>query len=81
MIYGTTAGRDDVNKISFVLEPQVDLAELARELAGQAKIDAWTLTGRGDEFGEFGQIGIHKGAAVERLAAHLGVPDRPDRLR
>ncbi len=74
MIYGTTAGRDDVNKISFVLEPKVDLAELARELADQAKIDAWTLTGHGDEFGEFGQIGVHKGAAVERLAAHLGVP-------
>lgn len=74
LIYGTVSGRDDVNKISFVLEPGVDLSELAQQFADAAKIDAWTLTGRADEFGEFGQIGIHKGAGVERLAAHLGVP-------
>ncbi len=74
MVYGTTSGRDDVNKISFVLEPKVDLTALAHEFADQAKIDAWSLTGQRDEFGEFGQIGVHKGAAVERLAAHLGRP-------
>lgn len=74
MIYGTTAGRDDVNKISFVLEPGVDLDALAREFAGQAKIDTWNVNGGEPEFGEIGQLGIHKGGAVERLAAHLGVP-------
>ena len=73
MIYDITAGHDDVNKISFVLEPQVDLAWLAAEFAGDAKIDTWTLTGKAQEFGEFGQLGIHKGAAVHRLAEHLGV--------
>ena len=74
MVYGTTGGRDDINKISFVLEPAVDLDRLAAEYAGEAKIDTWSLTGRRPEMGEFGQLGIHKGAAVERLAAHLGVP-------
>lgn len=74
MIYGTTTGRDDINKISFVLSPAVDLEQLADEYAGQAKIDTWSLTGRRPEMGEVGQLGIHKGAAVERLAAHLGVP-------
>ncbi len=73
LIYGTRSGRDDVNKISFVLEPGVDLAELATRYAGRAAIDSWSLTGKGAEFGEFGQLGIHKGAAIERLTAHLGV--------
>lgn len=73
MIYGTRTGRDDVNKISFVLEPRVDLDRLARDFAGAATIATWSLTGTGPEFGEFGQIGVHKGAAVRRLAGHLGV--------
>lgn len=73
MIYGTRAGRDDVNKISFVLEPEVDLTRLADDYAGRAKVDTWSLTGKGPEFGEFGQLGVHKGAAVHQLAAHLGV--------
>lgn len=74
MIYGTRSGRDDVNKISFVLEPEVDLARLAREFAGGAQIDTWSLTGNRPEFGEFGQLGIHKGVAVRTLADWLGVP-------
>lgn len=73
MIFGTRSGRDDVNKISFVLEPGVDLAWLAHEFAGDATVDTWSLTGSGPEFGEFGQIGIHKGVAVHQLADHLGV--------
>ncbi len=74
MIYDPTRGRDEVNKISFVLEPGLDLAALAESFAGEAGIDTWSLTGQGPEFGEFGQLGVHKGAAVGRLAGHLGVP-------
>ncbi|MGC3994831.1 MAG: Cof-type HAD-IIB family hydrolase [Propionicimonas sp.] len=74
MHYGTVTARADVNKISFALVPGLDLDGLAREFAGRARIDTWSATGTGPEFGEFGQFGIHKGAAVERLAAHLGVP-------
>ena len=74
MVYGTVTGRDDVNKISFVLEPDTDLEELARSFAGVAGIDTWSLTGNGPEFGEIGQLGVHKGVAVARLSAHLGVP-------
>ena len=74
MIYDPTQGRDEVNKISFVLEPGLDLAALAESFAGEAGIDTWSLTGRGPEFGEFGQLGVHKGAAVRRLAEHLGMP-------
>lgn len=72
MIYGTRAGRDDVNKISFVLDSRVDVEALAGRFSGRAAVDTWSLTGNGPEFGEFGQLGVHKGAAVARLAAHLG---------
>ena len=73
MIYGAREGRDDVNKISFVLEHGIDLDALARDYAGEASIDTWSMTGNAPEFGEFGQLGIHKGGAVRRLAEHLGV--------
>ncbi len=73
LIYGRTAPRDDVNKISFVLEPAVDLAQLARDFEGEAVISTWSGTGKRPEFGEIGQLGVHKGAAVLRLAQHLGV--------
>lgn len=73
LIYGTTTGRDDVNKISFVLTPSVDLDALAALLDGEAKIDTWRLAGVRPESGEIGQLDVHKGAAVARLVEHLGV--------
>ena len=73
LIYGTRSGRDDVNKISFALHPDVDLDALTTRYAGRAAINSWSMTGTRDEFGEFGQLGIHKGAAIERLIGHLGV--------
>ncbi len=73
VIYGTRAGRDDVNKISFALQPGVDLDALAVRYAGRAAIDTWSMTGKRPEFGEFGQLGVHKGIAIERLIVHLGV--------
>ncbi|MEL4503442.1 Cof-type HAD-IIB family hydrolase [Luteococcus sp. H138] len=64
---------DDVNKISFALPVGgVDLEALARRFQGRAKIDTWSMNGLVPEFGEIGQIGIDKGAAAARLAAHLG---------
>mgnify|MGYP003376601751 CR=1 FL=1 len=82
MIYDPTQGRDEVNKISFVLQPGLDLAALAEAFAGEAGIDTWSLTGGGPEFGEFGQLGVHKGAAVRRLAAEFDQPamDEPQLL-
>lgn len=79
MVYGAIADADegvpwrtDCNKISFVLRPGTDLEALAADFAGDAGIDSWSATGKGPEFGEIGQLGVHKGAAVELLAAHLG---------
>lgn len=79
MVYGglddpDAAWRRDVNKISFVLRPDLDLPALGAVVDDAAAIDTWLLTDTGPEFGEVGQAGVHKGAAVRRLATHLGVP-------
>lgn len=81
MIYGEIVGvgpdaawRTDCNKISFVLRDDVDLDALAARFEPDAAIGTWTLDGKADQFGEFGQVGVHKGVAVARLADHLGVP-------
>ncbi len=77
MVYGNLDDADapwsgDVNKISFVLRPDLDLAELADTLSGAAAVDTWLLSADGPAFGEVGQVGVHKGIAVGRLADHLG---------
>lgn len=64
MIYQPWPVPVDVNKISFALRPDVDLDALAERFAGRAGIDSWSATGKGAEFGEIGQLGIHKGAAI-----------------
>lgn len=78
MVYGDltdpdAAWRRDVNKISFVLRPHLDLAALASQLDGAAAVDTWLLSADGPAFGEIGQVGVHKGVAVRLLADHLGV--------
>lgn len=66
--------RTDCNKISFVLRDDVDLDALAARFNSGVAIGSWTVDGKTDQFGEFGQVGVHKGVAVARLAEHLGVP-------
>ena len=64
--------RADVKKISFLMEDFVDLDELARRYEGRSSIRTWGIHSDSHEFGEFGQIGITKSAAMERLLEHLG---------
>ena len=66
--------RTDCNKISFVLRDDVDLDALRAAFEPGAAIGTWTLTGKTQDFGEFGQTGVNKGVAVALLADHLGVP-------
>ena len=71
-IYDTSRGHDDVNKISFPLHKETDLDELARLFEGEARISTWSASGKKPEFGEFGQLGIHKSVGIAALAEHLG---------
>ena len=68
----TTRGHDDVNKISFAMHKDVDLDALAKLFEGEARISTWSASGKKPEFGEFGQIGVHKAIGVNALAEHLG---------
>ncbi len=70
-VYDTTRGHDDVNKISFPMHKDVDLEALQELFEGKARISTWTASGNKQEFGEFGQIGIHKAVGVNALAEHL----------
>ena len=72
-VYDTSRGCDDVNKISFALSHPVDLDDLAQQFEGDARISTWTASGKKQEFGEFGQIGIHKAVGVDALAQHRGI--------
>ncbi len=71
-LYDESVPHDNINKISFLLEPGVDLDDLARQYAGEAAISTWNITGEGEEFGEFGQVGVNKGRGLRILANHLG---------
>lgn len=73
MVNDTTLGRDDVNKISFVLPRGMDLGQLRAQMDGRASVDTWSATGTEQEFGELGQLGVDKGRGVRLLADHLGV--------
>ena len=64
--------RDDVKKISFLMEDFVDLDELARHYKGRSTTRTWGVRSDTHEFGEFGQVGITKSAAVAKLLEHLG---------
>lgn len=72
--HGEAIPLDQVNKISFLLEPHVDLEALGEQYEGEATITAWNMTGSGEDFGEFGQLGVDKGRALRALAKHLGRP-------
>lgn len=63
-----------MNKISFLLDRDVDLDELAEPFEGEAVIGTWNISGSGHEFGEFGQAGVDKGRGLRVLAEHLGRP-------
>lgn len=72
MIYGEELYRDGLNKISFIMKDGVSLEEIRYEFEKHFIVDTWSLTGKKEEFCELGQLGIHKGKAVETILAHLG---------
>lgn len=71
LVYGADLYRDDVNKISFRL-PDLALLEEAQTAFPWTTVGSWSGTGSTVEFGDFGQQGVHKAAAIDRLLTHLG---------
>lgn len=72
MIETSELYRDDVKKISFLMEDFVDLDSLAHHYEGRSTTRTWGIHSNSHEFGEFGQVGITKSVAVSKLLEHLG---------
>lgn len=71
LIEGQDLYRDDVNKISFRLLDPALLAQ-AQLAFPQTAVGSWSGTGHTVEFGDFGQVGVHKAAGIDKLLIHLG---------
>ncbi|MCR2822329.1 Cof-type HAD-IIB family hydrolase [Lederbergia panacisoli] len=70
MIYDGDLYRDDVAKISYVLESDA-LEAAERDFGGKLKAGSWTATGKRREFGEFALLGVDKVNAVHTLLEYL----------
>lgn len=71
MIWDGEFYRDDVAKISFLLEDGI-LEEAEEKFKDIFKVSTWSLTGKAQEFGEFAIKGIDKVHAVDKLLNYLG---------
>ncbi|MEL4358779.1 MULTISPECIES: HAD family hydrolase [unclassified Luteococcus] len=76
MVYDTSRGHYDVNKISFLMADGMSLVDLLPDLQerfdGRASVGSWSANTEPDQFGEIGQLGISKEIGVRALAEHLG---------
>ena len=71
MIFGGELYRDDLNKVSFVLDSYQDYLD-AREAFPHLKAGTWGGKGEHALFGDLGVSNISKGYAIEKLLEHLG---------
>jgi len=71
MIFGADLCRDDVNKISFILDSCQDHLDSIQEFP-DLKAGTWGGAGEIALFGDLGVRGIDKGYAVDVLLRHLG---------
>lgn len=72
MVYGGNLYRDDLNKVSYLLDSYQDYLD-AREQFPDLENGTWGGAGETALFGDFGVKGITKGNAVSCLLKHLGV--------
>lgn len=72
IIYGADMHRDDLNKISFILNTQADYTAATKAFP-QFEVGHWSALGEYQEFGDFGQKGVDKANAIAEMmtALHL----------
>ena len=78
MIFGGELYRDDVNKVSFVLDSYQDHLDSIEEFPDLLP-GTWGGAGETALFGDLGVKGITKASAVDALLAHLGA-ERKDTI-
>ena len=71
MIYGADLYRDDINKVSFILESYADHLASIKEFP-DLKCGTWGGAGEIALFGDIGVNAISKGTAIQMLLDHLG---------
>lgn len=71
MIYGANLYRDDLNKISFILDSYADYEAAKAEFSGELKVGTWG--GKGDRalFGDFGIKDLSKAQGIADLLNYL----------
>lgn len=72
MIFGGNLHRDDLNKVSFILNNYQDFLDAA---AASPALKAGTWGGKGEHalFGDLGVAGISKATAMQVLIEHAGI--------
>ena len=71
MIYGADLYRDDINKVSFILESYMDHLASIEEFP-DLKCGTWGGAGEIALFGDIGVKAISKGTAIQMLLDHIG---------
>ena len=71
MVYGANLYRDDLNKVSFILDSYQDHLDSIKEFP-DLECHTWGGAGETALFGDMGVKGITKAHAVQVLLAHLG---------
>jgi Cof subfamily protein (haloacid dehalogenase superfamily) len=73
VVIGADPARDDINKIMF-LDSTVPIETIRSEFADVFEVIPGTVPMLGRFSGEMSLTGVHKGAAIEALVEHLGMP-------
>ena len=71
MIFGGELYRDDLNKVSFILESYDDFLA-AKEAFPDLQVGTWGGVGETALFGDLGVRGITKAHAIDELLKHIG---------
>ena len=73
MIFGESLYREDVNKVSYILNSYQDYLDTSKKFPN-LKSGTWGGAGEKALFGDLGVKDIDKGKAIDILLKHLGVP-------
>lgn len=63
----------DVNKVSFVMKPSINKAELEEAFGDYFRVGIWNIFGKGRDFGDFTQKHVTKATAVAVLLDRLNL--------
>lgn len=73
LIDGQDMHRDDVNKASFLENPNIPFDDIIKEFEGEFNVIHCTVPAFGDDSGELSVPNVHKANAIEILINHLGI--------